>query len=65
MSVVYLKKTSYGTKINQLEKKLNDHNHDKHINTPELNTLAADAFNAGLVQSNNKSHFEEDGAQNY
>ena len=29
--------------------KLTDHNHDKYITTPELNTLAADVFNARLA----------------
>ena len=28
------------------------HNHDKHITMPELNTLAADVFNARLAQAN-------------
>ena len=32
--------------------KLTGHNHDKYITTPELNTLAADAFNARLAQAN-------------
>ena len=34
-----------------LKKKLTDHNHDKHITTPDFNTLAAD-FNARLAQEN-------------
>ena len=32
--------------MSELEKKLTDHNHDKHITTPEFNTLAASVFNA-------------------
>ena len=104
-----VKKTNYGTKISEIENKLNNHNHDKYITTPEFNTLAPDAFNARLSQENLvtkatfdntvssldsktaenksknnsiknefkklktfnlsyficKSHFEEDGAQNY
>ena len=52
MLVVLLKKTSYNTKITENEKKLTDHNHDKYINTPQFNTLAADVFNARLVQAN-------------
>ena len=47
-----VKKTIYDTKISELEKKLTDHNHDKYIITPEFNTLAADVFNAKLVQAN-------------
>ena len=53
----------------------------KYITTPEFHTLAARAFNARLAQANlvtktdfnarlssyfiGKSHFEEDGTQNY
>ena len=44
-------KTDYDTKISEIEKKLTDHNHDKCITTPEFNTLAADVFNARLVQA--------------
>ena len=47
-----VKKTDYDTKISELEKKLTDHNHDKYITTPDYNTLAADIFNARLVQAN-------------
>ena len=47
-----VKITNYDTKISELEKKLTDHNHDKYITTPELNTLAADIFNARLTQAN-------------
>ena len=47
-----VKKTSYNTKITEIEKKLTDHNHDKYITTPEFNTLAADVFNARLAQAN-------------
>ena len=47
-----VKKTDYDTKINELEKKLTDHNHDKYITTPEFNTLAASVFNARLSQAN-------------
>ena len=47
-----VKKTDYGTKISELEKKLTDHDHDKYIATLEFNTLAADVFNARLAQAN-------------
>ena len=45
-------KTNCNTKITEIENKLNDHNHDKYITTPEFNTLAADVFNARLAQPN-------------
>ena len=104
----YLKKKDNNTKVTDIENKLNNHNHDKYIDTPEFNKLAA-VFNARLAQANlitktdfdaklsslnrkitqnktkhllvenelnklktfdssyfiGKSHFEEDGAQNY
>ena len=37
-------------KITEIEKKLTDHNHDKYITTPKLNTLATSVFNAGLAR---------------
>ena len=46
------KKTDYDTKISELEEKLTDHNHEKYITTPEINTLAASVFNARLAQAN-------------
>ena len=52
-----VKKTNYDTKINELEKKLTDHNHGKYITTPEFNTLAADVFNAKLAQANLITNF--------
>ena len=47
-----VKITDYDTKVINLEKKLTHHNHDKYITTPELNTLAASAFNVRLPQAN-------------
>ena len=44
-----VKKTDYNTKISEIENKVNDHNHDKHITTPEFNTMAADVSNARLA----------------
>ena len=94
----------------KIENKVNDHNHDNYITTPEFNTLAADVFKARLAAQTDlirkpdfdsklkgisdrvtknktkyllvenelkklqkfdaayfrgKSHFEEDGIQNY
>ena len=52
MLVSWLKKTDYGTEVTEIENKLNNHNHDKYIDTPELNKLAADVFNARLPLAN-------------
>ena len=46
-----VKKTDYNTKISEIENKVNDHNHDKYITTPEFNTLAARVSNARLAQA--------------
>ena len=35
-----------------MENKLNNHNHDKYIDTPEFNKLAVNVFNTRLVQAN-------------
>ena len=35
--------------ISEIENKVNDHNHDKYITTPEFNTMAASTFNASLA----------------
>ena len=47
-----VKKTEYNTKDTEIENKLNNHNHDKYITTPDFNTLAADLFNKILAQAN-------------
>ena len=101
--------TDYNTKINEVEKKVINHNHDKYITTPELNKLTTKNFKGRLAQADlatktaydtklqgiskritsnktkhllvenelkklktfdlryfkGKSHFEEDGTQNY
>ena len=46
------KKTDYNTKINEIEKKITDHNHDKHFTTPEVNKLISESFVARLKQAN-------------
>ena len=43
-----LKKTDYNTKVSRIENKVNNHNHDKCITTPEFNTMTADAFKTRL-----------------
>ena len=104
-----VKKADYNTEVTEIENKLNNHNHDKYIDTSEFNKLAVDVFNARIAQANlitktdfdaklsslnkkitknktkhllveselnnlktfdfsyfnGKSHFEEDGSQNY
>ena len=47
-----LKKTDYNTKINETEKKISDHDHDKYITTPEFNKLTVENFAARLAQAN-------------
>ena len=48
------------TKVTEIENKLNNHNHDKYIDTPEFNKLAADVFNERLSQANliTKTNFD-------
>ena len=45
-------RTGYDTKVTEIENKLNNHNHDKYIDSLAFNTLAADVFNARLAQAN-------------
>ena len=47
-----VKKTDYNTKVTEIENKLNNHNHDKYIDTSKFNKLAVDVFNARLTQAN-------------
>ena len=47
-----VKTIDYYTKVTEIEKKLNDHNHDKYITTTEFKKLATDAANARIVQAN-------------
>ena len=49
---VLVKKTDYNAKINEIDNKLNNHDHDKYIDTSEFNELAADVFNVRLAQAN-------------
>ena len=45
-------KIDYNTKIIDIENKLNNHNHDKYIDTSEFNKSASDVFNVRLAQAN-------------
>ena len=47
-----VKKTDYNTKINKIEKKINDHNHDRYSTTPDFNKLTAEKRAAKLAQAN-------------
>ena len=47
-----VKKIDYNTKVTEIENKLNNHNHDKYIDTLEFNKLATDVFIARLAQAN-------------
>ena len=52
MSVIQLKKADYNTNISEIEKKITDHDHNKHITTPEFNKLTAENVTATLAQAN-------------
>ena len=52
MLTIQSKKTDYDTKVNETEKKITDHKHDKYITTPEFNKLTAENFAARLAQAN-------------
>ena len=39
VSVIQSKKNDHNTKINEIDKKIPDHNHDNYITTPESNKL--------------------------
>ena len=45
MLVTLLKKTDYSTKVTEIENKLNNHSHDKYIDTQEFNELPGDISN--------------------
>ena len=46
-----MKKTDYNTKVSEIEKKINDHDRDKYITTPESNKLTTEKFKARLKQA--------------
>ena len=58
--VIQLQKTDYNTKVTEIENKLNNHNHDKYIDTQEFNKLTADVFNARLAQASSITKTEFD-----
>ena len=46
------KKTYYNTKINEIKKKITDHNHNKYIATPEFNKFTSEVFDSRLKREN-------------
>ena len=50
--VIQSRKTDYKTKINGIEKKITDHNHDKHITTLEVNKFMVEIFYLRLKRAN-------------
>ena len=50
-----VKQAGYNTKIDEIEKKKIDHDHEKYITTQEANKLTAENFAARLKQTNLKS----------
>ena len=58
--VILLKKTDYNTKVTEIKNKLNNHDHDKYIDTSKFDKLAVDVFNAKVAQANlvTKTDFE-------
>ena len=45
-------KTDYNTKINEIEKRVSDHNYDKNITTPKFNKFKEEVFCARLARAN-------------
>ena len=52
MLAILSKKTDYDTKVNEIQRKITNHNHDKYIATLELNKLTAENFATRLAQAN-------------
>ena len=46
-----VKKTDYDTKVNEIQRKITDHKHDKYITTLKFNKLTAENFAARLAQA--------------
>ena len=61
MLVVWLKKLTVTQKINEIEKKITDHSHDKYITTPEFNKITVENFAVKLAQANfvTKTDFDD------
>ena len=46
------KKSDYNTKVNEIQKKITDHDHDKYNTTQKLNNFTTDNFAARSKRSN-------------
>ena len=46
-----VKKTDYNININEIKKKITDHNHDKYITSPEFNKIMAETFHLRLKRA--------------
>ena len=59
MLPIQSKKNDYDTKINETEKKITNHKHDKYITIPEFNKLTAQNFCSKISTSkfSNKDRF--------
>ena len=52
MLAIQSKKTDHDIKVKEIDKKIPDHKHEKHITTPEFNKLTEENFVARLAQAN-------------
>ena len=52
MLVISQKNPDYTEKINEIEKKITDHDHNKYITTQEFDKLPSENFAARLAQTN-------------
>ena len=59
MLIIQLKKTDYNININEIKRKITDH--DKYNTTPEFKKLTAEHFAARLAQANlvTKTYFDD------
>ena len=55
MLITQSKKTDYNAKINEIAKKIIDHNHDKYIVTPEFNKLTTENFAEAILPTKSES----------
>ena len=56
IQVIQLQKTDYNTKINETEKKITDHDHDKYITIQEFDKLKSENYLAAFVE---KTDFDD------
>ena len=56
MLVIQFEKVGHNAKINEIENKINDHDHAKYITTQDFNKLTAENFFGRLKQVNLSSN---------